>query len=60
MNTINNIEYWKEIVDKIIIWRYRKRIKGTTHLEKLQTIIEELDKEFIITKRNKEKEDSRE
>ena len=49
------MEYWKEIVDKIIIWRYRKRIKGTTHLEKLQTIIEELDKEFIITKRNKEK-----
>ena len=54
------MEYWKEIVDNIITWRYRKRIRGTTHREKLQAIIEELDKEFIITKRNKEKEDSRE
>jgi len=54
------MKYWEEIVDNIITWRYRSRIRGTTHREKLQAIIEELDKEFIITKRNKEKEDSRE
>ena len=51
------MKYWEEIVDKIITWRFRRRIRGTTHLEKLQTIIKELDKEFIITKRTKEKGD---
>ena len=50
------MEHWREIVDMIIVWRYRKRIKGTTHLEKLQTIIKELDRDYIITKRIKKKE----
>jgi len=50
------MEHWQEIVDIIIVWRYRKRIKGTTHYEKLQTIIEELDRNYIVTKRTKKKE----